>query len=149
MERLSHARLDSLFQSDRNNAYGDTSDVPVLLVPEPIWKLILSGCLQEVLLLVRWHDYSVPNQSLRVTRIPPATGPLPDWPPASARVWDMAGQCDALRRVESPYIFEHQSLQYIKDSLCSLAPFIRRSIFPAEVNEHISILEGAVGVVDS
>lgn len=65
------------------------ADVPMLLMPEPICELVMSGRLHRLLLLTRWHS-RLHLDRCRFNRLK-VQGPLAGWPPSDSAAWAKVG----------------------------------------------------------
>ena len=70
---------------DASNSGCKAGDLPVILLPWPIAYLVTKGSWSTVFLLLRWHS------TLHQHRHRRSLGPLPNWPPADAEIWQRVG----------------------------------------------------------
>jgi hypothetical protein len=68
-----------------NFGASQAEEIPVLLLPFPIATLIFKGSWAKLVLLIRWHASLHSHAERR------PLGPIPDWPPPGALVWDQVG----------------------------------------------------------
>ena len=60
--------------------------LPIVLLPYPLAFLVGRGRWQTILLQVRWH------RAFRLYASRVCRGPIQDWPPHDAAVWQMADE---------------------------------------------------------
>ena len=99
----------------------DASSLGCMLLPRPIVKLIERGQWRRIFLLTRWHSALHPHDSnIQRQRIIP--GPIKDWPPAAATIWDKTGT--NLDVNAGGRDFTAETCRQMAEDLSSLAPAI-------------------------
>ena len=105
--------------------------IPVLLLPLPLSLLVTCKAVRDVLLLVRWHS------ALHEHRHRSPSGPLPEWPPQAAEVWQRCRQADPRCDADALVQVQCQEPNFKPLTADTLADFASqiRSWAPALLNE--------------
>ena len=93
---------------------GAIEDVPVLIVPEPIARVIQAGLCRTVLLLLKWH------KGIHTEKHAPGgrwSGPCPSFPPENHTIWRKIGHIEK----HSPASFNDGNLAQASDLVRKLA----------------------------
>ena len=99
----------------------EAENIPVLLLPYPIVKLVKEKEWQRLMLCIRWHPYIHPTLNRKHN-----SGPLELWPPADGLAWSRVGCSeDRLGEVKFSQDSLEDMLKILRDMGPSLEPYIQ------------------------